>query len=370
MAAEENDTGQKTEQPTGKRKSQARSDGIIARSVDLSQVMGLIAAFLALQHLSPYIWHNLIILFNYCLSGELYAGKLDVPAVKQSFLIILRLFAPVIFLLFAIAAFFGAGCTAIQTNFLWSPKLFKPKFNMINPVAGIKRIISKQNVVNLIKQILKLAIIFPIAYQAFLKLFPGFFSLIDVPISDLLPFTSYAAGVVFWRIISLLFVLAIADYIWQRYTTRKTLMMTKVEIKEERKSIEGDEQTKVKIRARALQRARMRMMDAVKKADVVVTNPTHLAVALHYTMERGSAPKVVAKGRGHMAEKIKQVARTSGVPVIERKSLARALFRGVEIGQSIPYELYAACAEIYAYVFKLKRRPPLKRKNEQTAQMT
>ncbi len=360
MAADENETGQKTEQPTGRRLSQARTDGIVARSQDMSQVLGMVAAFIALQMLSPYIWESLVAVFRGSLSGKFTHEPLTIASLHFGFTSVLSTVLPIVFLLIVIAALFGAGSLAIQTGFLWSSKLLKPRFSMLNPISGLGRLLSFRNLFNIAKQVAKLCIIGPIAYFAFIELFPKFLGLMDVQIDELLPFTASSASFVFWRIIWLLFVLAIIDYAWQRFSTNKQLKMTKWEVKDERKAVEGDERAKTHIRAKSMQRVRKRMMEDVKKADVVVTNPTHLAIALQYSMLPGAAPQVVAKGRGHMAEKIKEVARKHGVPVLERKSLAQALFKTVEIGQAIPYELYAAVAEVLAYVYKLKGINPFR----------
>lgn len=355
----ENDTGEKTEKPTGRRLSQARTDGTVVRSIDLSHTLGLIAAFVALQSIAPRLWQDLMVVTR---GGLSWAGReeLNVETLRSNFYGLLLVFLPEIMVLFVIAAFFGAGSTAVQTKFLWSNKLLKPKFSNLNPLKGLRRLFSVYNLVNLIKSIAKLGIILPVAYFAFFEIFPQLLGLMDLPITQLLPFAGTASSLIFWRIISLLVVLAILDYIWQWWSVQKKLKMTKVEVKDERKSVEGDEQTKMTIRSRALQRARQRMMQAVKTADVVVTNPTHFAVALKYDLAAGKAPRVVAKGRGHMAQRIKEMARDARVPVIERKPLARALFAAVEVGHEIPYELYAAVADLLAYVYRLKGKNPFR----------
>ncbi len=356
--AEDSDSGEKTEAPTGRRTSEARADGMVGKSVELSQVCGIVAAFIALQALAPHLWQDLLIVFQGSLTFNAGEEPFTIELLRHQFYGIVRLVLPHIMLLMVLAGVAGGGVTAMQTKFLWSSKLLKPKFSHLNPITGIKRLFSIHNLVNVGKSILKLIIIAPIAYSAFFDLFPQLMGLMDVGIDFLLPFTSFAAAKVFWRIISLLLILAIADFIWQKYHTMKKLKMTKVEIKEEKKSVDGDEQTRLTMRSRALQRARDRMMQSVPKADVVVTNPTHLAVALSYKMAKGSAPKVIAKGRGFVAERIKEIAKQNGIPVIERKPLARALFKAVEVGQQIPYELYSAVAELLAYVYRLKGKRP------------
>lgn len=367
MALESESGQEKSEEPTGRRLSQARTEGQVARSMDLGNVTGITATFIALQYIAPWIWRDIQQVSIGALSYDPSVEPLTVSTLQIGFLGLLKALLPEMLLLIFISAFFGAGIIAIQTNFLWSSKLLKPKFSQLNPIKGIKRLFSAQNAVNLLKSVAKLCIIGPIAYFAFFDLFHQFLGLMDVPLTDLLPYTAYAASYIFWRIISLLLVLAILDYCWQRFNNKRQLKMTKEEVKDEKKSIEGDEKTKMQIRAKALARARERMMQNVPTADVVVTNPTHLAVALRYDMSVNDAPQVVAKGRGYVAERIRKIARENGVPVIERKPLARALFKTVEVGQSIPYELFAAVAEILAYVYKLRNRNPF-RNRPRTAQ--
>lgn len=361
MAAESESGAEKTEEPTAKRLSEARRDGQVAKSNDLSQVMGLMGAFTALWMLAPAIWNDLKLVFYSALSGKHSAEHLSVDQMQHEFLGLITLLLPEIMLLFLIAALAGAGTLAFQTQFLWSNKLLMPKFSNINPIKGIKRLFSMQNFVNLLKSIFKLVIICPIAYFAFFDIFPGFLAMMHAPVSQFLPFAGHAAAVVFWRIVPLLFVLALFDFAYQKWNNHRMLKMTKEEIKDERKALEGDEKTKMQIRQKALQRARERMMQDVKTADVVVTNPTHIAVALKYELAPGSAPTVVAKGRGYVAERIKKIARENRVPVLERKALARALFKAVEVGQSIPYELYTAVAELLAYVYRLRGNNPFRR---------
>lgn len=361
--AEENDTGTKTEAPSGKRISQAREDGMVGKSIDLSQVLGMSAAFVALQYIGPLFWDDMTIILRGGFTSRFSTEEFTLPALRLQFFGLLWLLLPHVLALMTIAAFFGAGSTAIQTKFLWSWKLVKPKFNYLNPIQGIKRLFSIANAVNLLKSIGKLCIIGPIAYFAFIDMLPRLITLMGIPITQLLPIANDAMSTIFWKIIKFMVVFALCDFAWQKYSTHKKLKMTKVEVKEEHKAQEGDESVRMQIRSKGLTRIRQRMMHAVKRADVVVTNPTHLAIALEYDFAPGSAPKVIAKGRGYVAEKIKEIARANNVPVIERKPLARALFKMVEVGQSIPFELYQAVAELLAFVYKLKGKNPLHKSN-------
>jgi len=359
---EEGDAGEKTEGPTGKRASHARSQGMVGQSVELSQVIGMTAAFNALCYITPWLWQDILTIVRGAFSSEYFHEQFTIPILRTHFYGLLFVILPKLLLILFIAAFFGAGTTAIQTKFLFSWALIRPKLRSISPLAGIKRIFSIANLVNLGKHFLKLVIIAPIAYSAYFHFVPTFLGMMDIPISQLLPLTADMASTVFSSIMKWLLLLAIVDLCWQKWRTKKRLMMSKQEHKDERKATDGDEGSRKRIQAIGLQRARDRMLKNVAKADVVVTNPTHIAVALSYSAEPGSAPKVIAKGKDHLAERIKDIARKHGVPVIERKPLARALFATVEVDKEIPYELFKAVAEILAYVYRLKGKTPLKKR--------
>jgi len=325
-------------------------------------VLSMMTSVLVLERISPIIWQKLQTVFRWGFTSPYGTQRWEINELKTRFLSLVLYLLPDILILMAIVAFVGSMTTLIQTDFLWTSKLLQPKLKFLNPMEGIKRIFSVQNYLNLLKQVLKLCIIAPIAYYGLMEVFPQFFQLMDLPLEQILPFTSKAAADIFWDIMKLLLVLALLDYAYQKYRVGKKLKMSRVEVEDEKKSTEGDEKTKLKIRAKAMQRVRQRMLNAVKSADVIVTNPTHYAVALNYSNIPGTAPIVVAKGADHLAAKIREIAKKSGVPIIERKLLARTLYANVEIGYEIPYELYAAVAELLAYVFKLKGKNPLKKK--------
>lgn len=363
--------GEKTEQPTGKKLSQSRQQGMVAKSADLSQLLSMITAVIVLNRIAPTLWGKLQVVFRWGFTSELGKTGWSISELRWHFINLIYFILPELLILLGTVAFVGAFSTLLQTNFLWTSKLLKPKFGMLNPLSGLKRIFSINNTVQLLKSIAKLCIIGPVAYFGLMAIFPEFISLMDLPLIQILPYTANAAGEIFWQIAKLLLILSIFDYIYQKVSVSKKLKMTKQEVEDERKSAEGDEKTKYKIRQKALQRARQRMLNAVKTADVVVTNPTHFAVALNYSDGKGAAPVVVAKGADHLAAKIREIAKTNSVPVVERKLLARTLYANVEVGHEIPYELYAAVAEVLAYVFRIKGRNPFKnRSNQKTAQVS
>jgi len=358
----EDDAGEKTEKPTGKKVSESRTQGMVGMSADLSNLLSMSAGFYVFLLLVPSVWNGFITLTKANLSFYTFKDKSINDAFVNGTLPSLIDIGPLILIIMAASAIAGTSSTLLQTNFLWAPKLFKPNFSQLNPFKGIKRIFSLNNSVNLLKSIVKLAIIGPIGYYAFLNFFPSFLSLIDIPLDQHLTIGSIVIKSAFKQIVTYLLVLAILDLIWQKWRTFKKLRMSKQEIKDEAKAAEGDETVKRKIIAQGLQRARNRIMQNVPKADVIVTNPTHISVALQYTGEPGVAPIVVAKGKGHMALKIRQIATFHNIPIVEKKPLARALFASVEIGKEIPYDLFKAVAEVLAYVYKITGKKPKMRR--------
>jgi flagellar biosynthetic protein FlhB len=352
------DSAEKTEDPTERKISKAREDGQVGQSSDLSGVFSISAAFLTFYILSPYVWDSLLLMTKSALSfsntpREVTDMRLFL-AVSQP---VIRL-APLLIVIMVAAGFCGALCTLSQTKFLFTLKPIIPKLSKLNPINGLKKIFGANNWFNLGKSIFKIMIIGPIGYFTFIEFFPTLLGLMDIPIHQHLSIGSIAITNAFVRIVGLLLILGIIDLAWEKWRTFKKLKMSKQEVKDEQKSIMGDESFKRKIQNIAMQRVRNRMMQDVPKADVVVTNPTHLAVALAYTGEPGKAPIVLAKGRGFVAKRIREIAKENRIPVLERKPLARALFASVEVGKEIPYDLFKAVAEVLAYVYRIKGKRP------------
>ncbi len=355
MAKETESGEEKTEDPTERRITEARKDGNVCKSQEISMVFGILAAFISLKIASPLLWKDLKLITTSAFTSRYsFEEPLMINSLQNGFLNLVSLLLPHLMIIWIITAFFGAGAMAVQTKFLFSKKLLVPKLSNVNPIAGLKRLFTMRNFINLIKAILKLAIICPIAYFAFLDLFPEFLNLTNIPIPHLLPYTETAASYIFWKIIFLLLLLAILDYAYNRWEWKQNVKMSKTEVKEESKSTEGDMKTKNRIKQMGMQRIRQLMMQSVPSADVVVTNPTRISVALKYDLKSSKAPTVVAKGKAHLAAHIRELAKENNIPIVERKPLARALYKAVEVGEEIPYEFYKAVAEILAYVYKLK----------------
>jgi flagellar biosynthetic protein FlhB len=229
-----------------------------------------------------------------------------------------------------------------------------PKFSKLNPLAGLKRIFSLRGLVELVKSLLKIAFVAAIAGSVVSGYLAQFPTLVRGDLATIWDFTHTVAFQILFYVCLAMIVLAVGDYAYQRWQHEQSLKMTKQEIKDERKQSEGDPQIKARIRSLQRQAAYHRMIAEVPQADVVITNPTHLAVALRFDPAAMAAPRVVAKGADHIAERIREIARGHDVPLVENPALAQALYRTADVGDSIPIELYRAVAEVLAYVYRLK----------------
>ena len=345
---------QRTEMPTDRRMQQLRKEGAIFHSIDLVQVISLISAFLILSISGRPLLDNLKIVFEKSFKLIEKANTLDFQTMNNGFLGLVILIGPNVITIAATIAFVSSLAVLIQTNFNIRENKINFKLSMLNPITGLSRIFSMAGLVNTLKALLKLTIILPLSYFAIKAFAPDMISLLHMSVYQILAFSGEKIMLLFWKISYILMGFAAFDFVWGKYNWLKNNKMTKEEVKDERKSVEGDEETKRRIQAKGLQRIAQRIKESVKKADVVVTNPTHYAVALKYDRDAMDAPTVVAKGQGFMAQRIKEIAREAGVPVLERKPLARALYASVEVGSVIPRELFKAVAEVLAYVYRLK----------------
>jgi flagellar biosynthetic protein FlhB len=265
---------------------------------------------------------------------------------KKLFSILIPFFLPILIA--------GAVGNIGQIGFEIHGEPLRPKLAKLNPISGVKRLFSLKALVDLAKSIIKILIIGGIAYGFIKSQMEGFPPLMQQGVGQILLFIAQAAFKILFLVCLALILLAFLDFIYQRWQHEEDLKMTKQEVKDERKQVEGDPKVKGRIRKAQLEMAARRMMEAVPEADVVITNPSHLAVALKFEASQMHAPTVIAKGAGHIAERIKEVARNHQVPIVEDKPLAQTLFKMVEIGEFIPEELYRAVAEILAYVYRIK----------------
>lgn len=351
--------GEKTEPATEKKKSDARDEGQVAKSKEIENAFSIMAAFLILRFYASVIGEKIVGMFSLVYDDipsyiKNYGGKInetDITGLYSMVLMqVLLIILPVLLITFAVSFV----CDVAQVK--WHPTLkpLKPKGSKLNPLNGFKRIFSKQALVELLKSILKIGIIAWVAYSYLKKNSTGLFLLYDVTLESGIAGTCNLLINMGIRISMAYLIIAFSDYAYQRWKFNDDLKMTKQEVKDEFKQQEGDPQVKGKIRQKMQQASRRRMMQDVPKADVVITNPTHYAVALLYDSEQYDAPVVLAKGADYLAQKIKEIARDNDVEIVENKPLARMLYANVEVGEMVPPELYQGVAEVLAFVYKLK----------------
>lgn len=346
---------EKTEKPTQKRKEQAAEKGQIASSPEVNSALVLLAAFLAIKIFTPYLieeWTGLVNSLFDIFAKSNYT--LDYRTLQNMF--ILALFSTSKILLPIVGGALLAGLLAsfAQVGFKFNTSMIKFDLNNINPISGIKRIFSLASIAELIKSLFKIFIVGYVAYSEYMKNISGFLKLSDMSLYASSAFIGSVTLSIVFKAILWFGILALADYIFQRWRHERQLMMSKQEIKDEFKQQEGDPQLKGKIKQKQRQMAMSRMMQSLPKADVVITNPTHFAVAIQYDSKTMSAPVVIAKGQDRIALKIKEVAREHNIVIVENKPLAQSLFHSTEIGDTIPTDLFQAVAEVLAFVYKLK----------------
>ncbi|MEJ2634044.1 MAG: flagellar biosynthesis protein FlhB [Calditrichia bacterium] len=347
---------EKTEQPTPKRLEEARNKGNVAKSMEVNSAFSLIFGLFILYVMSGMFFRQFTQLFRSVLSGG-YMAELTPTNIQYYFLQGLEKFGLVVALFMGTLMIIGVASSILQVGFMFTLEPLMPKGDKLNPLKGLKKIIfSKRSLEELIKNILKLTVIILVAYHAVMGYRSEFIPLMDKDVAQVLTFMLSAALKIGFKIALIFLAVGAADYAFQKWEHTNNLKMTKQEVKDEMKQAEGDPKVKARIRSMQYQMARNRMMQSVPEADVVITNPTHYAIALTYKLGNQSAPTVVAKGRNLIAYKIKEIARENDVPIVEDPPLARALYKSVEIDQEIPAKFFQAVAEILAYVYKLKNK--------------
>ncbi len=345
---------ERTEMPTARRMEQLRKKGALHHSVEIEQTLTLLSGFLLLGLISPWLFDVCKVVF--IRSFQLIANNepMTTASLKEGFIALIKLVAPPIFVLTLAVAVVATLAVMIQTNWNLKDKIIHFNFSQMHPVNGIKRVFSLQGIVNTLKAIVKLSIMLPIGYYSLKEWAPSMVQLMHMHINQLFVFSTEAMHALFWKILYIMIAIAIFDYVYGKWNWLRQNKMTKEEVKDERKSIDGDEETKREIRRKGMSRIWQRIKEAVPTADVVVTNPTHYAVALRYDRNTMAAPTVVAKGKNFLALRIREIARQNGIPVLERKPLARALYASVEVGSTIPKDLFRAVAEVLAYVYRIR----------------
>ncbi|MFP4163361.1 MAG: flagellar biosynthesis protein FlhB [Chitinispirillaceae bacterium] len=346
---------EKTEAPSEKKRQDARKKGTVAKSTEVNSVLVLFVAILLFKLVGPWMIEELTYsireIFKLCSQTDMGMRNF-LQLSRKTILLVFKLVLP----LCGSILVAGVLANVVQIGLLFTLEPLTPKLEKINPLSGAQRLFSMKAIVDTVKNLLKIAIIGYIAYDTLRGKYEQLLVLSDASVYTIWEFTLASAFEIFLKTAIVLLFLALLDYAYQRYEYEKKLKMTHQEVKEERKQMDGDPQVKSRIRSLQREMARRRMMEEVPEATVVVTNPTHIAIALKYEPSENDAPVVIAKGKRFIAERIKKMAQENDIPIVEDKPLARAMYDKVEIGLPIPMEFFTAVAEILAYVFKLKNK--------------
>lgn len=351
----EKDGQEKSEQPTGKKLDDARDKGQVAKSTEINSLAvfgsGLMMLFITKEFLGEKISD-----FTIEMLGSLEKFEINRTILQTYFfnwaLFFITLLAPILIGIIVVSL----AANIAQVGLKFKTKVFKPKLGRFNPLAGIKRIFfSPSSFVEISKSVAKLAFISLFTYFIISKLVQDTTLLVELSVEEIVKFMLDSAFSLIWKIALFFVAIAAIDFTFQKFKFKKEMMMSKQEVKEEYKQSEGDPHIKSRIRKQMMIMSRKRMMKDIPTADVVVTNPTHFAIAIKYELNKDKAPKVVAKGVDELAQRIKKIAVENNVPLYEDKELARALFKSVEVGEEIPTKLFKAVAQILAYIFQMKK---------------
>jgi flagellar biosynthetic protein FlhB len=354
------DDGDRTEAPTPRRREEARERGQIARSTDLTSALLLLGGMLFLRWLGPSLIAWLVASMRTHLDqpDPTVALRLDWRPLAASIgLTVLYAAGP----LLIASCLLSIASNLLQVGFVFTTTPLEPSLDKIDPIKGFSRVFNMRSVFMLAMSLVKLSLVGYVGYSAVMSRLPELMLAMEVDGSHLLALMAVMCYDVGVRLGLALLVLALIDYAWQRWKHERDLRMTREQVKEEMRRMEGDPMLKQRRRRMQLAVALQHIRKHVPKADVIVTNPTEFAVALKYDAQSMSAPRVLAKGQDYLAQKIREIAAMYGVPIVERKELARALFKTVEVGQEVPEHFYKAIAEILAYVYELSGKAPKRR---------
>lgn len=346
---------ERTEKATSRRRQKARDEGKVAKSMELNAAAILCLGFLSLYMMGPHLAGQAMQVMRHTMANAPEIALADPTFIKTFGNFALKFFvilSPVLILMTLIAF----GINVAQVGFKITPKALELKLEKLNITTGLKRLVSLRSLVQLVRDSIKLFIIGFVAYKVIASEFESFFLLPDMSVVQFATQMGKMALTLVLKIGAVILAIAVLDYMYQRYEFEKSIKMSKQDIKDEYKDTEGSPQLKSRVRQMQRETARNRMMAAVPTADVVVTNPTHIAVALKYDPAEMDAPFVVAMGERLIAERIKEIAAEHNIPVVEDKPLARALFKMCDVGQVIPANLYKAVAELLAFVYKTKSK--------------
>lgn len=346
--------GEKTEKPTQKRVEDARKKGTVAKSMDLTGSLTILALLLIMPFIAQQFGTQMIQAFKATLQvpSTVLSPQTSLAAAWTSFQPGLLALAAVL----GCSVIVGAGVGFAQVGVKLTPEALTPKFEVLDPSKGLKRLLSKRSLFEAGKALFKGVVFGWIAYAAIRESYPALIKLVWAHPGELAAVVGGLIVTIGTRIGAIWLVLAILDYFFQRFQTQKDLMMTKDEVKREYKEQEGSPEVKAARMQRMRQLSKGRGMDAVKTADVIVTNPTHYAVAIKYDREKMHAPMVVAKGVDYLALRIRETAEANKVPIIPNPPLARALYKQCEVGDFVPRDLFAPVAEVLAFVYRTLKK--------------
>ena len=345
----------KTEEPTPKKKKDARKQGNIAKSAEVNKVMTFIAILVVIYMMSGSIISELQGFIVNILSGD-FSMTMNDNTIKILMFKVMMSFMKIVLPISLIIMVFGILGSLIQTGLFFSMESLKPKFSKLNPLTGLKNMFSMKAIVNLIKSMVVICIMIYLGYSFMSKNFEGIIKSGDIYLPYLFNIVLDLIKSILTSITLAVAVVAALDYGYEKFSHKKGLKMTKQEVKEEYKQMEGDPHIKGKIKQKQRQMANQRMMQAVPSSTVILTNPTHISIAIRYEQGKDTTPIVVAKGADEVAFRIREIAKSHDIPIIENVPLARLIYKEVDIDQEIPEEMYKAVAEVLVAVYKIKNK--------------
>lgn len=345
----------KTEEPTPKKKKDARKQGNIAKSAEVNKAMTFIAILVVIYMMSGSIISELQGFIVNILSGD-FSMTMNDNTIKILMFKVMMSFMKIVLPISLIIMVFGILGSLIQTGLFFSMESLKPKFSKLNPLTGLKNMFSMKAIVNLIKSMVVICIMIYLGYSFMSKNFEGIIKSGDIYLPYMFNIVLDLIKSILTSITLAVAVVAVLDYGYEKFSHKKGLKMTKQEVKEEYKQMEGDPHIKGKIKQKQRQMANQRMMQAVPTSTVIVTNPTHISIAIRYEQGKDTTPIVVAKGADEVAFRIREIAKSHEIPIIENVPLARLIYKEVDIDQEIPEEMYKAVAEVLVAVYKIKNK--------------
>lgn len=350
------DMGERTEAPTERRRTEARNRAQVAKSQDLAAIVALGAAIAIVAAFGGRVLDDMRHVMRASLEGSAPGSAFDISAIRPFTLSLLWAVAPTVAIFMACAFAVAAVGHVIQVGWLFTTYPLQPKLERLNPINGFGRLFSVRNLVKTFFSSLKLAVVIAAAWMVIQGQLDTLAQAAHLPVAQGLMLIGEACMRLALILAAVFLVIALADFVYQRWQHNKDLKMTKHQVKDERRSMDGDPEFKQQRLRRALELMQQRIGQAVPRADVIITNPTHFAVALEYRSEKMKAPRVTAKGADLLALRMRQLARLADVPIVERPPLARALYYGIDVGQEIRAEHYEAVAEVLAFVYRIDSR--------------